>query len=61
MLPSGITSFQALQGVLKQRERGRLVYFVFDLLREACRMGLEGFRTDYVGDLCRSRGTARIA
>jgi len=32
VLPSGITSFQALQGVLKQHERGRLVYFVFDLL-----------------------------
>ena len=32
LLPDGITSFQALQGVLKHYERGRLVYFVFDLL-----------------------------
>jgi bifunctional non-homologous end joining protein LigD len=32
LLPNGLTSFQALQGVLKQRERGRLVYFTFDLL-----------------------------
>jgi len=32
LLPDGITSFQALQGVLKHHERGRLAYFVFDLL-----------------------------
>jgi bifunctional non-homologous end joining protein LigD len=32
VLPNGTTSFQALQGVLKQHERSRLVYFVFDLL-----------------------------
>jgi len=32
VLPNGVTSFQALQGVLKQHERSRLVYFVFDLL-----------------------------
>jgi bifunctional non-homologous end joining protein LigD len=32
LLPNGITSFQALQRALKHQERGRLVYFVFDLL-----------------------------
>jgi bifunctional non-homologous end joining protein LigD len=32
LLPNGLTSFQGLQGALKQRERGNLVYFVFDLL-----------------------------
>ena len=32
LLPNGLTSFQALQGALKQRERGSLVYFVFDVL-----------------------------
>ena len=32
VLPNGTTSFQALQGALKERERGRLAYFVFDLL-----------------------------
>ena len=32
VLPNGITSFQALQGVLKAHQRGGLAYFVFDLL-----------------------------
>jgi bifunctional non-homologous end joining protein LigD len=32
LLAGGITSFQALQGTLKQQRRGQLVYFVFDLL-----------------------------
>jgi bifunctional non-homologous end joining protein LigD len=32
VLPNSTTSFQALQGVLKRQERGRLAYFVFDLL-----------------------------
>jgi bifunctional non-homologous end joining protein LigD len=45
VLPSGVTSFQALQGVLKEHERGRLVYFVFDLLhldgRDLTRIPLE--------------------
>ena len=31
LLDTGTTSFQALQGVLKQHERGRLVYIIFDL------------------------------
>jgi len=45
LLASGITSFQALQGALKQEERGRLVYFIFDLLhldgRELVKLPLE--------------------
>jgi bifunctional non-homologous end joining protein LigD len=45
VLDSGNTSFQALQGVLKQHERGRLVYFVFDLLhldgRDLARLPLD--------------------
>lgn len=45
LLDNGLTSFQALQGVLKQHQRGRLVYFVFDLLhldgRELARLPLE--------------------
>src|SRR5689334_10559401 len=32
LLPDGVTSFQALQGALKNRTRESLVYFVFDLL-----------------------------
>jgi bifunctional non-homologous end joining protein LigD len=32
VLPNGITSFQALQGVLKQHPRRDLVYIAFDLL-----------------------------
>src|SRR5262249_12810945 len=32
VLPSGTTSFQALQNALNAREQGPLVYFVFDLL-----------------------------
>ena len=37
VLPSGTTSFQALQNALTAREQGQLVYFVFDLPH------LEGF------------------
>jgi bifunctional non-homologous end joining protein LigD len=32
VLPSGTTSFQALQNVLNAQEQGQIVYFVFDLL-----------------------------
>jgi bifunctional non-homologous end joining protein LigD len=32
VMPNGITSFQALQGVLKEHQRGRMVYFAFDLV-----------------------------
>jgi bifunctional non-homologous end joining protein LigD len=32
VLPDGTTRFQVLQNVLSQRDRGQLVYFVFDLL-----------------------------
>jgi bifunctional non-homologous end joining protein LigD len=45
LLPNGITSFQALQGALKEHERDRLVYFVFDLLhldgRDLTRLSLK--------------------
>jgi bifunctional non-homologous end joining protein LigD len=45
LLPNGVTSFQALQGASKEHERGRLVYFVFDLLhldgRDLTRFALE--------------------
>ncbi|HEX6133027.1 MAG TPA: DNA ligase D [Longimicrobiales bacterium] len=36
-LEGGVTSFQALQNVLADSERGRLKFFIFDILRDAGR------------------------
>src|SRR5438132_322325 len=54
VLPSGTTSFQALQNALSAQEQGQLVYFVFDLLHVE-QVSLTGARLDerkaLLGDL----------
>ena len=45
VLPSGTTSFQALQNALSAQEQGQLVYFVFDLLHVE-QVSLTGARLD---------------